>query len=160
MNRSMVYIVDSGSGAIKVGVTSNMLKRLAQFQHASPHEVTVVNTWKRKLMDAEKVEKLAHRILKQHHIRGEWFSCAPEVGIKAVDLAIKIVDTGDKKLAPWYRDGEVIEAMAIAIHEKRVEAKDAYEEFALWVSDQDQVDYEVERWNRKQAKKSAKETEE
>lgn len=82
-----VYLVRSGSkkGAIKIGVASNVAKRLSELQVGNPATLCLIASIpcsSRK--HAYDIEKGLHKRLRRWHIRGEWFSGK---------LDLKLIDT-------------------------------------------------------------------
>jgi predicted GIY-YIG superfamily endonuclease len=77
-NKSFVYILKAGSKAkspIKVGVASNIQKRIKQLQTGNPHEIVLVMHF---VCDSRnhafRLEKTIHDMLKGQRLFGEWFS--------------------------------------------------------------------------------------
>lgn len=69
-----LYAISNGD-QIKLGMSSDVNKRLKAMQTSSPAELVLL--WKYYIAntpaDAIKIEKMLHRACKQFHIRGEWF---------------------------------------------------------------------------------------
>ncbi len=67
-----IYIIRSGE-YYKVGISQNVLKRLDAMQTGNPVELEVISiyTTNNPLL----CEAIIHDRLKQHYVRGEWFSC-------------------------------------------------------------------------------------
>jgi len=82
-----VYLIRSGrkKGAIKIGVASNIEKRISELQTGNPAELCLVASIpcsSRK--HAYDIEKGLHKRLRRWHIRGEWFDGK---------LDLKLIDT-------------------------------------------------------------------
>ena len=81
-----VYVMRDASGMVKLGVSANPERRSKQFGRPVDlvHETDV-------LVEAGKIEHLAHRILALHgkHVRGEWFEAEIGAAIRAIELAIR-----------------------------------------------------------------------
>ncbi len=75
VKKHYLYAISNGD-QIKLGMSSNVNKRLKAMQTASPAELVVL--WKYYIAntptDAVKIEKKLHKACKQFHIRGEWFT--------------------------------------------------------------------------------------
>lgn len=71
-----VYILqENGIGAVKIGVTKNLNRRLSSMRSNSPHQIDVVLT-----IDAdERLESYLKDLFHGSHIRGEWFRATPEM---------------------------------------------------------------------------------
>lgn len=67
-----VYIVEmETTGYIKIGVASNIQKRLSSMQSSSPFKMLLLGCIKKE--DAYKYEAKVHEKYKQFRVRGEWF---------------------------------------------------------------------------------------
>lgn len=56
---------------IKVGICSNLSRRLLSLQTGNPRPIEVVKTYR--LLNAQRVEKVVHRTLIVERVKGEWF---------------------------------------------------------------------------------------
>ena len=81
-----VYVMVDGEGRIKLGHSVNPAARSKQM----PRPVTLVHETD-VIEQAERVERLAHRILALHgtHLRGEWFEASIDDALHAIELAVK-----------------------------------------------------------------------
>lgn len=69
-----VYVLRLGdTDYFKVGVTQDMVKRLASLQTGSPFELSVVRLYETDA--AYKLEQDVHSLLKAYRVRNEWFFC-------------------------------------------------------------------------------------
>lgn len=77
VKKHYLYAISNGD-QIKLGMSSDVNKRLKTMQTASPAELVLL--WKYYIAntpaDAIKIEKMLHRACKAFHIRGEWFDRA------------------------------------------------------------------------------------
>ena len=75
-----------GEGRIKLGHSVNPTARSKQM----PRPVTLVHETD-VIEQAERVERLAHRILALHgtHLRGEWFEASIDDALHAIELAVR-----------------------------------------------------------------------
>lgn len=80
---SVVYFIQAGAGGpIKIGVATDIARRVATLQTGSPEPLVVLAT----IAGGRAVEGRFHRALSLHRLRSEWFNPTPEVA-QAVDLA-------------------------------------------------------------------------
>lgn len=75
-----VYIAESSTGEIKVGISKEPESRIRQFNTANPKEVDLA----RKIgpfENAAKVESAIHNQFEEHRVSGEWFTseCSDEL---------------------------------------------------------------------------------
>lgn len=74
-DRSAVYFVGGDIGAIKIGISIDLPKRLASLNSHSPIPLKALAT----VRGGRKEEKAYHRRFAAHRLHGEWFSPAPEI---------------------------------------------------------------------------------
>lgn len=86
-----VYAMLRADGLVKVGISGNPHLRRASVAVTSGQPVTVEHMTEAR-SDALDIESVAHRLLKEKHHQGEWFSATVEEAISAIGLAIDIVD--------------------------------------------------------------------
>ena len=81
-----IYIMVDNEGRIKLGHSVNPAARSKQM----PRPVTLVHETD-VIEQAERVERLAHRILALHgtHLRGEWFEASIDDALQAIEIAIR-----------------------------------------------------------------------
>lgn len=81
----LVYVIQTTKhGPIKVGLTSNLKKRIAQIQTGCPNPVTLVAWYPRSSRrKAAALEKELHNLLDGHRMQGEWF------GVSAIDKLLR-----------------------------------------------------------------------
>lgn len=87
---AQVYILQAEDGTIKVGHSVNPEKRMHQLGRSGLKVVHASGM----IVDAEKVERAAHKLLKLagKHVRGEWFSASIQEALDAIDVAQRIAD--------------------------------------------------------------------
>lgn len=73
-NSTVVYFIQSGD-SVKIGVTSDVAKRVASLQTGSPRQLVVLNI----IPGGEKTEAMLHAALAAHRQKGEWFKLCDEV---------------------------------------------------------------------------------
>jgi hypothetical protein len=89
-----LYIMESGTGDLKIGISKNPKARLRAMRSHNASEVEIVHVQELG-DDAWKVEGHAHRLLKPHHIKGEWFSTSVERALAAISSAVTCVANGE-----------------------------------------------------------------
>jgi hypothetical protein len=68
----MIYFIDNGAGAIKIGFTTNLDQRMAAFRTTLPGMTLIAS-----MEGSRGHERTLHDLLSDHHISGEWFTdCA------------------------------------------------------------------------------------
>lgn len=95
VKKHYLYAISNGQ-EIKLGMSSDVNKRLKALQTSSPSELVVL--WKYYIAntpsDAIKIEKRLHRACKAYHIRGEWFT------MKCIDT-VNLFNPNKKHMANW-----------------------------------------------------------
>ncbi len=79
---------------IKVGICSNLSRRLKALQTGNPRPIEVVKTYR--LLNAQRVEKVVHRTLIVERVKGEWFRAErfkPSDGLNRSALSPSLLDT-------------------------------------------------------------------
>lgn len=71
------FIANETTGAVKIGTSVDPDERLAQLQTGSDCPLRLLGS----VSGGRDVERLLHSVLKEFHLRGEWFSakCRPLV---------------------------------------------------------------------------------
>lgn len=77
-----IYVIPA-NGLVKIGIASDVNRRLAALRTGNPHIESVAYA-SAKLRCAGDVEKAVHLELAAFKVRGEWFRCAPEIAIAAI----------------------------------------------------------------------------
>jgi hypothetical protein len=76
MKRGWIYfVVSSCERYVKVGFASDVENRFAGLKTAHPEEIFLDAYF----IATEATEKLLHKALKPHRVRGEWFHLTPEI---------------------------------------------------------------------------------
>lgn len=83
--RAVYVIRDNTSGACKVGVATNVTRRLSGLQTGHASGLTLVVSWF--FQDAAAVEAEVHRMLAPLRTKGEWFDVSPEQAAFAIGRA-------------------------------------------------------------------------
>lgn len=82
-----VYVIATGDGLCKIGVSRDPETRLAQLQIGCPYELHIAYVCI--LQDqAHEVECLAHKLLERRAVGGEWFQCSEREAIDAVNESV------------------------------------------------------------------------
>ena len=68
--KKFVYIIKCGQ-FFKVGITSNIRKRVSSIKSANPFPIVLIGS--RYSVNAKSLEKELHKELKQHLVHGEWY---------------------------------------------------------------------------------------
>jgi len=84
-----IYVIRYADRLHKVGITCNPQIRLAQLQADESRPLSVVRVWVP--VEAERVERQAHAILKPWKQWGERFEVGGEVACAAVEMAIALI---------------------------------------------------------------------
>lgn len=86
MDNPSVYVLKSEAGPVKVGIAKNVAMRAQGLSQQQPFSVAVVEIFQTN--KAREIEALAHKLLRAHRIRGEWFNVSAEKAVEAVKAAI------------------------------------------------------------------------
>ena len=87
-----VYVMLSGDGLVKVGVSEKPQKRALQIQKVLGVPITVERVFH--TAHAVVVERATHALLSEARVSGEWFHVSVETAVAAADWAIKEVEAG------------------------------------------------------------------
>ena len=87
MGERFVYVIGSEAGPNKIGISNDVVKRLAYIRSASgqPHRIMHQSAVPAGL--AAKIERRAHWYLKDFHMTGEWFAAPADRAIDAIERA-------------------------------------------------------------------------
>ena len=69
VGNNLYVITDAYRVVCKIGITSNLVRRINSLQTGYPYELECIHYFN----GAAKLESQIHKELKDHHIRGEWF---------------------------------------------------------------------------------------
>ncbi|MES2625872.1 MAG: GIY-YIG nuclease family protein [Pseudomonadota bacterium] len=82
-----LYVMSCGE-FLKVGLSVNPLRRLKDHQVSNPVEIHLELVYRPTVfMPISAIEAVAHRSLKQYHVRGEWFTKDAMAEFKRLDQA-------------------------------------------------------------------------
>lgn len=77
-----VYVVTGGPKHVKIGMSTDVQRRLAEIQTGCPYRVDLLRSWPTR--DARKIEARAHTLLGKYRAAGEWFGLPAPVAVQAV----------------------------------------------------------------------------
>lgn len=89
-----VYVIASAPDCHKIGIAYDPAKRLRSLNGASPVPLTLVASSPSE--EARKVEAMAHWLLRDSHLQGEWFRVSQERALAALAEAAEAVAAGDE----------------------------------------------------------------
>src|SRR4051794_20111529 len=92
MTSKSIYVMRSSAGPVKIGIASNVGKRLLSIKTGCPFEVQLAH--KKEHETASQVESLAHSLLSEKRMNGEWFDCSVEDAVIAIEQAIEMLADG------------------------------------------------------------------
>jgi len=79
-----IYIIASPNGPVKIGVTTNPMRRLAHLQQSTPNKLDLLFYMKCREIHATTAERVVHYLLSAKRLKGEWFAVTPEHAIAAI----------------------------------------------------------------------------
>jgi hypothetical protein len=92
-----VYIIGHDAGPKKIGMSKDPLSRQNTLGVEGCREMECLyHSEAFSRADARRVERLAHLILADQHVEGEWFNVTVQEGQAAIATAITSVRTGEK----------------------------------------------------------------
>lgn len=84
-----VYFIQAGdNGAIKIGYTDNVNKRLKQIQTGNPYKLNLLKV----INGNYETERTIHKLFSKDRLEGEWFTPTKEL-LKFIDIGIKDNET-------------------------------------------------------------------
>lgn len=92
LTATIVYVIRADEKRHKIGITGDLAQRLSALSTASGCDLTAVATFPS--VAAREVEKIAHWLLRDVRLRGEWFAVTAEAAITAVESALKLAAAG------------------------------------------------------------------
>ena len=87
MSKSFIYIIGPENGPYKIGHSVNPDKRCSQLQTGRLEKIRVLYTKEIDKEIVEVIEKLIHKQLSVHKVRGEWFNLSLDDMIMEIDFA-------------------------------------------------------------------------
>jgi hypothetical protein len=89
-----VYVIGGEVGPQKIGISNNLESRLINLQSGRPYKLRLVTCVRRPNGDARAVERVAHHLLREKRLDGEWFGVSIEEAVQAVTRAVEMVEAG------------------------------------------------------------------
>lgn len=88
-----IYVMESTSGLVKIGVSKDVLKRRTHLENQSGFGIKIVAEFG-PFNAATRLEKMAHEELKSHRAGGEWFAVSAQKAVRTLQiLSEKFSDT-------------------------------------------------------------------
>lgn len=84
--KSIYVIGEQDSDILKIGISDNPTRRLADIRISNPYDVRVL--WERSVEHAHRIERNVHFCLIDARIRGEWFRVSLAQAIEVIEKAI------------------------------------------------------------------------
>lgn len=82
-----LYVIRSEAGPVKIGISADPIRRLAQIIYGQPFTATLEHT---REVDRElHTEAAVHRELAEYHRRAEWFDVSVERAVEAIDVVLE-----------------------------------------------------------------------
>ena len=82
---SNVYVM-SGGKHIKIGISTDVKKRISAVQTGCPFRVEIVKAWPTN--QPSKIEVAAHEVLRKYRTAGEWFNVPTPVGVLVIEALL------------------------------------------------------------------------
>jgi hypothetical protein len=101
----VVYFVSNGYGAVKIGYSSKLSKRLFNLKSASPNKLELIAH----VPGNRDQERLLHKSLVHLHIAGEWFRDCEELRVLIADVfkhGLPVIECEKKELDQWDRQAQ------------------------------------------------------
>ena len=91
-----LYVISSSNELVKIGVSICPQTRLIDLQCTTENKLELA--WSSEVLEhASGIEKLAHRLIGNFKVRGEWFACSVEHAITICKEAISSFEPKGKK---------------------------------------------------------------
>ena len=111
-----IYFIQQGSdGPVKIGMASDVRKRLVALKHANPYKLHLLCS----ISTHRRMEQIIHRRFKNHRIRGEWFNPSPDI-MSFINKIRKFGYTriGQKKIQLVLNEGQLWSAIEASPNRK------------------------------------------
>lgn len=72
-SKVVVYIVGDDQGHYKIGITTDLKRRMIGLQNGNPYKLRVIDQIPPQGYAMRKLESLIHKNLRQHRMMGEWY---------------------------------------------------------------------------------------
>jgi hypothetical protein len=91
-----VYVLGPSDAPQKVGIANNPRRRLGELQNGNHLPLRLADFHAVASDQAAAVEEYAHYLLRDAHLRGEWFDTSPQAASAAIKDAIEAVRLGKR----------------------------------------------------------------
>ncbi|WBU27535.1 GIY-YIG nuclease family protein [Rhodopseudomonas palustris] len=86
-----VYVMSSGDGCLKVGISRNLSRRLGELQTGNPNPIRVLaESVPLSVKEARAIESAALLALASHRAKGEWLVCEKHSVLTVVNAALAV----------------------------------------------------------------------
>jgi hypothetical protein len=93
-NRAYVYVISAGPEKVKVGKANNPQQRMRDLQTGHYETLSLFHSVDCAIDEVMAAEHMAHALLREKRLRGEWFSVTPNEAREAVEKALDAVRRG------------------------------------------------------------------
>ena len=83
-----IYVIGTDTGHLKIGITSNPVRRVNDLQIATPDKLDLLFFVRCKGVVAQDIERHTHNLLRNYRTKGEWFNVPLD---KAIDTILQVV---------------------------------------------------------------------
>jgi hypothetical protein len=94
--QAYIYVIGAPDGPQKIGLANDPVRRLAILQTGNASGIGVNASVPVMRSDADLVERHAHHLLLDRHIRGEWFDVTPAEALAVIRQAVSAANRGDQ----------------------------------------------------------------
>ena len=91
-----VYVIGPKIGPKKIGMANNPSARRREIQVGNPKLVSVLHSIESPPDLSSLIENMAHKLLRDKRLCGEWFNVTTEEAVKAINDAIVAVNNGER----------------------------------------------------------------
>ena len=127
-NYHAVYVITAHGSPCKIGIASDLERRLSTLQVSSPDKLSAAFAiWFQTMGSARRIERAAHVRLKEKRLRGEWFAVGPDEAIDAIANCI-----ADAKL-PYVAHADLIEHRRLVFEARHRAIKENDARLSRWV---------------------------
>lgn len=95
MLSAFIYVIGPETGAVKIGIATDVQKRRSALQTGHPQRLSVLYQLPVHSKDAQSIEAHAHWLMKDCRLSGEWFDISVVQAAQAIRRAAKEVASGE-----------------------------------------------------------------
>lgn len=161
----ILYFIRAGD-AIKVGIASDLNKRIGAIQTSSPHKINLVHSIDLSYEKARQIEKEIHTFFQKTNLQGEWFRSTQFM----LDYIEHIKENGFESHASWIQKRyleeyeDIVNALKIkterdiaygdfaSLEKLQIEMNDLLDEITYRQSEPDNLAYTIKKWIEKREK--------